>query len=149
MHSTGKARSSPLVRSSSAPSLTMADNDDMAGIHQAIAETAQQINEDVTTRYRAAAIALRQGQQVEQRNLNSSSTAPVEAKRPLNLAPKGIPMSLILSTDPDEGVVAVSACHCECGGLNACDPLQSSQSVTAQTCFPVNASLQFDTHWTF
>lgn len=87
----------------------MADNDDMAGIHQALAETAQQINEDVTTRHRAAAIALRQGQQVEQRAaLNSSSTVPVEAKRPINLAPKGIPMSLILSSAPEEGVLGVA-----------------------------------------
>jgi hypothetical protein len=82
---------------------TMADNDDMAGIHQALAETAQQINEDVTTRYRAAAIAHRQGQQIEQRALNNSG--PVEAKRPVNLAPKGIPMSLILRSDPEEGVL--------------------------------------------
>lgn len=85
----------------------MADNDDMAGIHQALAETAQQINEDVTTRHRAAAIAARQGQQVEQRAQHSSSTVPVEAKRPVNLAPKGIPMSLIIRADPEEGALVV------------------------------------------
>lgn len=83
----------------------MADDDD-SGIHLALADTAQQITEDVTTRYRAAAIAHRQGQQVEQRTLNSRSTeGAAEAKRPLNLAPKGIPMSLILSADPEEGAV--------------------------------------------
>lgn len=90
----------------------MAD-DDMADIHQALAETAQQINEDVTTRHRSAAIALRQGQQVEQRARNSGA-APVEAKRPVNLAPKGIPMSLILRSDPEEGMLMtdwfISAC---------------------------------------
>jgi hypothetical protein len=85
----------------------MGDQDDMAGIHQALAETAQQINEDVTTRHRAAAIALRQGQQVQQRAA-LGTTAPVETKRPVNLAPKGIPMSLIIRSDPEEGVIDVS-----------------------------------------
>lgn len=81
----------------------MADNDDMAGIYEVLAETAQQINEDVTTRHRAAAIAHRQGQQVEQRALNNSMPAE-QPKKPVNLAPKGIPMSLIIRSDREEGV---------------------------------------------
>jgi hypothetical protein len=89
----------------------MAGDDDMAAIRKAIAESRQQLADDANRQRRAAAIEARQGQQLEhQQHFQEAMPAALEQqKKPVALAPKGIPMSLIVHSEIDVGELLHSA----------------------------------------